>query len=82
MTTALTRRYEALGSERALVPHRRKDKTEERSVGKLHAAFDEAGAGNGATSATAPALDPNCEGFGVKLLGASHRGLKSSMTVL
>ena len=29
-----------------------------RSAGNPHAAFDEAGTGNGATSATAPVLDP------------------------
>ena len=32
-----------------------------RSAGNPHAAFDEAGTGNGATSATAPVLDPTDE---------------------
>ena len=35
--------------------------TGKRSVGKPHAAFDEAGTGDGCT-ANAPVLDPTCEG--------------------
>ncbi len=31
-----------------------------RSAGKPHAAFDEAGVGNGVTQTTAPTLDPTC----------------------
>jgi hypothetical protein len=40
--------------------------TGKRSAGNPHAAFDEAGVGNGLNS-TAPTPDPTCESAGVKL---------------
>ena len=40
-------------------------------MGKPHAGFDEAGAGNG-LSGTAPAFDPTCEGLEVKFLRATR----------
>lgn len=39
-----------------------------RSAGKPHAAFDEAGAGNGKLEFTAPVFDPTCEKLRGKIL--------------